>query len=75
MKQRILNKLGYVCFGRLKAFFDRWKFGVHQNLLAEHEAKKAKVMDMLHWHSLGDVHRALLRWARTARDMAKVEYG
>jgi hypothetical protein len=75
MKQRILNKLQYVCYGRIKNLFDRWKFTVHHHLQAENEAKKSKVLDMLHWHSLGDVHRALLRWSKNVRDLAKVEYG
>jgi hypothetical protein len=75
MKQRILNKLHYVCYGRMKNLFDRWKFTVHQRLLAEMEAKKAKVIDMLHWHSLGDTHRAFLRWAKNARDGKMREYG
>ncbi|MEE4248200.1 MAG: hypothetical protein V2I33_22655, partial [Kangiellaceae bacterium] len=75
MRQRILNKLSYVAFGRLKANFDRWKYAVHHRLLAEMEAKKAKVLDMLHWHSLGDTHRAFLRWAKNMRDGKMREYG
>jgi hypothetical protein len=33
------------------------------------EAKKAKVCDMLAWHSLSDTHRAFLRWAKNMRDL------
>jgi hypothetical protein len=75
MRQRILNKLSYVAFGRLKANFDRWKYAVHHRLLAEMEAKKAKVIDMLHWHSLGDLHRAFLRWAKNVRGLQMIDYG
>jgi hypothetical protein len=64
-----LNKLGYIAFGKLKTFFDRWKYQVNERLRAEHEAKKAKVLDMLHWHSLSDTHRAFLRWAKNMRDL------
>jgi hypothetical protein len=69
MRQRILNKLSYVAFGKLKNFFDRWKYQVNEKLRNEMEAKKAKVIDMLHWHSLSDVHRAFLRWAKNMRDL------
>jgi hypothetical protein len=64
-----LNKLTYVAFGKLKNFFDRWKYQVNERLRNEMEAKKAKVIDMLHWHSLSDIHRAFLRWAKNMRDL------
>jgi hypothetical protein len=69
MRQRILNKLSYVAFGKLKAFFDRWKYQAHEGLRNAMEAKKAKVIDMIHWHSLSDIHRAFLRWAKNMRDL------
>jgi hypothetical protein len=75
MKQRILNKLHYVAYGRVKNFFDRWKFSVHERLRAEMEAKKARVIDMLVQHSMSDEHRALLRWAKNARDWRMYFYG
>lgn len=75
MRQRILNKLHYVAFGKLKNFFDRWKYQVNERLRNEMEAKKARVIDMLVQHSMSDEHRALLRWAKNARDWRMYQYG
>jgi hypothetical protein len=75
MRQRILTKLQYACFGRMKAGFDLWKHTVFTKLHAEQEHKKAKIIDMLVRNSMSDGNRAFLRWARTSRDLKMKMYG
>jgi hypothetical protein len=45
MKQRILNKLTYSCFGRLKLAFNTWKYDTFQKLRVAIEQQKAKIID------------------------------
>jgi hypothetical protein len=46
-KQRIINKLGNACFGRMKAAWDSWKYDTFAKLKSEMERKKAMVCDTL----------------------------
>lgn len=65
MQQRILNKLHFIAFGKLKAKFDTWKMAIPAIANAI-DHKKAKVIDLLIQHSMSDEHRALLRWCKVA---------
>lgn len=65
MRQRILNKLSFIAFGKLKQKFDTWKLAIPAIANAV-DHKKAKVIDLLIQHSMSDEHRALLRWCKVA---------
>jgi hypothetical protein len=47
MQRRIVQRLHFVAFGKIKIAFDRWKYDTFAKLAAEMDAKKARVLDML----------------------------
>jgi hypothetical protein len=46
-RQKVLNRLGYACFGRLQQAFIAWKSDTFRKFAMEVERKKAKCIDTL----------------------------
>jgi len=74
-RQRIINKLGHACFGRMKESFDSWKYDTHAKYKAEMERKKAKVIDEFVRSAMSPLQKSFCKWARNMRDAAKQEFG
>lgn len=68
-QQRHVTRLIAACYGRMQAGFDRWKYDTFATKRMAMESKKARVCDLLSQNLLSDSHRALLRWAKNARDL------
>jgi len=74
-RQRILNKLGHACFGRMKQAFDGWKGDTFTKFAMEVERKKAKCIDKLIRNNMSPLQRMFLQWAKYMRDMKTYDYG
>jgi len=74
-RQRVLNKLGHACFGRIKQAFDSWKGETFRKFAMEVERKKAKCIDRLVRNNMSPLQKSVLLWAQMMRDAQKREYG
>ena len=74
MQKRIINRLSFVYFGRLKNAFTAWKADTFTKFQAELERKKAKVIDEFLRQSMSPFQKAFLKWARFMRDKVKSEF-
>jgi hypothetical protein len=75
MRDRIVNRLNFVCFGRMQQGFDNWKYMCFAHLKMEMERKKAKVIDDLIRNSMSPLQKSFMKWAQFMRDVQKKEYG
>jgi len=74
-RQRVLNKLGHACFGRIKQAFDSWKGDTFRKFAMEVERKKAKCIDELIRQNMSPIQQSFLKWAKQMRDEVKRAYG
>ena len=74
-RQRVLNKLGHACFGRIKQAFDSWKGETFRKFAMEVERKKAKCIDRLIRNNMSPLQKSYMLWAQMMRDAQKYEYG
>jgi hypothetical protein len=74
-RQRILNRLGNACFGRMKQAFDSWKGDTFTKFAMEQERKKAKCIDKLVRANMSPLQRMFITWQKYCRDMNTFEYG
>jgi hypothetical protein len=75
MRDRIVNRLNFVCFGRMQQGFDNWKYMVFAKLREEMERKKARVIDDFIRNSMSPLQKSFMKWAKFMRDENKREYG
>ena len=74
MQKRIINRLSFVYFGRLKNAFNDWRADTFTKFKEELERKKAKVIDEFMRQSMSPFQKAFLKWARFMRDQVKSEF-
>ena len=61
MQKRIINRLSFVYFGRLKNAFNEWKGDTFAKFQAEIERKKAKVIDEFMRSAMSPFQKAFLK--------------
>ena len=74
MQKRIINRLSFVYFGRLKNAFNDWRADTFTKFKEELERKKAKVIDEFMRQSMSPFQKAFLEWALFMRDQVKSEF-
>jgi hypothetical protein len=74
MQKRIINRLSFVYFGRLKNAFNDWKADTFRKFAEERERKVAKVIDEFIRQSMSPLQKMFLKWSRFMRDQVKGEF-
>jgi hypothetical protein len=75
MRDRIVNRLSFVCFGRMQQAFDSWKYMIFAKLREEMERKKARVIDDFVRNSMSPLQKSFLKWAKNMREQKMHDYG
>jgi hypothetical protein len=73
-QKRIINRLGFVYFGRLKNAFNDWKADTFRKFAEERERKVAKVIDEFVRQSMSPLQKSWMKWARLMRNGLKAEF-
>jgi len=74
-RKKIVNRLAWTYYGRLKSAFVAWKSDTFAKFKAEIERKKAKVIDEFTRQCMSPFQKAFLKWSRFMRNANKMEFG
>ena len=74
MRKKVVNRLVFVGFGRLRNAFNDWKADTFRKFAEERERKVAKVIDEFIRQSMSPLQKAFMKWARKMRDALKYEF-